>query len=77
MPQSTPRGSAYGTESKELSGFDAICAILSLEQIRSEPENMDNLIESSRKTVGLFEIDAKTDCRRYCRIKKKKISKCT
>lgn len=63
MPQCTSRGSVYGTESKELNVFDAIIlttngAISPLKKKRLEPENMDNLIEISRKTVGLFEIDA-------------------
>ncbi|XP_025204866.1 zinc finger MYM-type protein 1-like [Melanaphis sacchari] len=62
-------------EAKELNVCDAAVliksTISSLEKIRLETENMDNLINSAKITAQSFGVDSDTDFNRYHRIRKR------
>ncbi|KAL4090905.1 hypothetical protein QTP88_025663 [Uroleucon formosanum] len=62
-------------ETKELNVCDAAVliksTISSLQKIRSETENMDNMISSAKITAQSFGVDSDTDFNRYHRIRKR------
>lgn len=62
-------------EAKELNVCDAVVliksTISSLQKIRSETENIDNLINSAKITAQSFGVDSNTDFNRYHRIRKR------